>query len=311
MKDEAQAAEGAALADPSSQPQSPEDQAADAVRQLLLKKPLYATIKGDDALMNAVDLILNLKSPLEFDQYCITCEQMTPWTIRPFKVLNSGGGSGNRYTVQHPLPTVRALNAVCLRKQHFYTYVLVRGHVAVQKIGQRPSMADIALGELKAIRGINAVDRRELGRALGLFSHDAPLGAFVYLRRVFERMIARAHEQFKVRTGSYLPRWSDLRMGERVRELSDALPPEISANAGVFALLSKGIHELSDEDAETLFPLIKAVIFEMLGDEERHRQAELARKETSTALQSAIARHSGPAQDEANSEDALPDEPEQ
>jgi hypothetical protein len=81
-------------------------------------------------------------------------------------------------------------------------------------------------------------------------------------------------------------------MGDRVKALGNALPAQVTANAGVFALLSKGIHELSDEDAEALFPLIKAVIFQMLGDEERHRQEAKAREETSKALQKAIERYS-------------------
>ena len=84
--------------------------------------------------------------------------------------------------------------------------------------------------------------------------------------------------------------WRDMRMGDRIKALGDALPNEIVANAGVFGLLSKGIHELSDTDAEALFPLVKAVIFQMLGDEQRHLEAKRARRDIDAALQSAIAK---------------------
>lgn len=264
--------------------------------ELFLQKPLYAKIEGDDPYMEQVEKVIDGEANVDFDNYCVHCEQVTPWTLRKFSVRNSGGGSGSfgaRY-VQAPLPTIRAVNAVCMRRQHFHTYVLHVRDGAVQKIGQRPSMADIALGELKGIPGINKQDRKELGRALGLFAHDTPLGAFVYLRRVFERMIARAHERFKEMHGAYLENWNDLRMGERIGALADALPTVVQSNSAVWGLLSRGIHELSDEDAETLFPLVKAVIFEMLGEEERQRQAAIQSEATRKALASAAARFNPP-----------------
>jgi len=267
-------------------------EALDAVRRLLIDRPLYSKIESDDELMALIDNVIEAKLSLEFDLYCVACGVITPWVIKPYRAHNSGGGAGSRYDYQRPVAKMRIVHAVCMRKQHFYSYVLYRQDNVLQKIGQKPSMADIAHGELKSVPGINNADRKELGRALGLFAHDTPLGAFVYLRRVFERMIERAREHHKERTGSDIDGWRDLRMGDRIRALGDTLPQEISANSGVFGLLSKGIHELSDEDAETLFPLVKAVIFQMLSDEERHRQAIKARENTNKALKDAIAHHS-------------------
>jgi hypothetical protein len=270
------------------------DDARKIVRKLLIDSPLYATVEADEDTIERIDNILDSSLPLEFDLYCVTCGQTTPWTIRQFQHSRTGGGSSMRYTSQDPVPTIRVVNAVCLRKQHFYTYILYRKNLLIQKIGQKPSMADIAHGELKVIPGINSDDRQELGRALGLFAHDTPLGAFVYLRRVFERMINRSHENFKEANGRSVENWNKLRMGERVRALGDALPGDVASSSGVFGLLSKSLHELSDQDAETLFPLVKAVIFQMLGDEERHRQTAKARQETARALQIAIAQFNPP-----------------
>jgi hypothetical protein len=170
--------------------------ANDLMRELLIERPLYAKVEGGEALMDAIDDVITPKMEvaLEFDLYCMWCGVVTPWTVQPCLYRSSGGGAGSRYSGTAPVPSIRALNAVCLRKRHFYTYVLLRKNDFVQKIGQTPSMADIAHGELKGIPGINSRDRKELGRALGLFAHETPLGAFVYLRRVFERMVERAHE---------------------------------------------------------------------------------------------------------------------
>jgi|GEM_PF-4268002 len=267
--------------------------AAQDVIELFLRRPLYAKIEGEGDYLEAVEKVLEGKASVDFDNYCVICNQVTPWTLRKFTPRNSGGGSGNGITnryVQAYLPTIRAVSTVCMRRQHFNTYILHVADSTIQKIGQKPSMADIALGELKAVPGIDKQDRRELGRALGLFSHDTPLGAFVYLRRVFERMIDRAHERHKGKHGSFLENWSGLRMGERIAALADELPSVVQSNYAVWGLLSKGIHELADDDAEMLFPLVKAVIFEMLGEEERHRQAAIQSEATRKALASAAAR---------------------
>lgn len=272
-------------------PKSVEQQAAHDIIDLFLRKPLYAKIQGDPDYLESVDEILEGNVTTDYDNYCVDCDQVTPWTLRKYKPQNSGGGAGmgNRY-VNPIFPIIRAVNAVCLRRQHFQTYILHVAGSTVQKIGQRPSMADMALGELKAMPGIQKQDRRELGRALGLFAHDAPLGAFVYLRRVFERMISRAHERHKEKHGSFLANWNDLRMGDRIAALADELPQVVRSNYAVWGLLSKGIHELSDEDAEILFPLVKAVIFEMLGEDDRHRQAAIQSEATREALASAAGR---------------------
>ncbi len=276
-----------------------EEQAAEDIITLFLRKPLYAKLEGNEEYLEALGEVIRGKAGVEFDNYCVTCDQITPWTLRQFVPRNSGGGVGtggslaNRY-IQAPVPVIRAVNIVCLRRQHFYTYILHVSDTAFQKVGQKPSMADIAFGELKAIPGVDKQDRKELGRALGLFAHDTPLGAFVYLRRVFERMIERAHERHFQKQGSHLEKWLDWRMGERIEALADELPAVVRSNSSVWGLLSKGIHELSDEEAEVLFPLVKAVIFEMLGEEERDRQAAIQSEATRKALADATARFNLP-----------------
>lgn len=161
-------------------PKSAEKQAAEDIIDLFLRKPLYATIKGDEEYMKEVENILEGNAKIDFDNYCGVCDQVTPWTLRKYTPRNSGGGSGGgsglggRY-VQAYLPNIRAVNTVCMRRQHFHTYVLHLAGSTAQKIGQKPSMADIALGELKAIPGIEKQDRRELGWRSGCSLTTRPL----------------------------------------------------------------------------------------------------------------------------------------
>ncbi len=191
------------------------------------------------------------------------------------------------------------LNAVCQRIQHYVTFILHATGKRITKVGQFPSLADIAFGELSELkRSLEPQDRKELGRALGLFAHDAPLGAFVYLRRVFERMIVRAHQRHVAAGGAVVEGFRDMRMEERIQAIRDQLPAKVVGNRKVFAVLSLGIHELPDEDARDLFPLLKSVIFQMLGEEERLRAAREQEAATEAALAKVIERYSRSSQSE-------------
>ena len=131
-----------------------------------------------------------------FDAYCVNCKRETTFRVAS-KELPTRGMSSPRYgSAQANPPGLFAVHATCQRDWTVYSYILAAAGGRVTKIGQWPSLADIAFGELKSIdKSLDPIDRMELGKALGLFSHDFAIGAFAYLRRVFERMIARAYER--------------------------------------------------------------------------------------------------------------------
>jgi hypothetical protein len=146
-------------------------------------------------------------------------------------------------------------------------------------------LADIAFGELRTIdKSLEPIDRTELGKALGLFSHDSAIGAFAYLRRVFERMIDRSYER-QSKGGHPVEGFAEMRMDEKVAALKDELPDMVVRNSGVFSILSLGLHELTEEQCTKHFPVIKAVLFQMLEQEEHKRKAAMTQQETEAALQ--------------------------
>src|SRR5262245_34308702 len=62
-------------------------------------------------------------------------------------------------------------------------------HFELSKMGQYPSLADIAIDESKQYSAVlSKEDGRELHKAIGLAAHGVGIGSFVYLRRVFERL---------------------------------------------------------------------------------------------------------------------------
>jgi hypothetical protein len=248
---------------------------------LLFVRGLYASAAIDTPLGEKVENKLR-NGGFGFDCYCVNCKRETTFRVASREVPKRG--TSNLYSAQANPPALFAVHATCQRDWTVYSYmVMVDDHVAM-KIGQWPSMADIAFGELRAIdKSLDEVDRRELGKALGLSSHDSAIGAFAYLRRVFERMIDRSYERMSS-AGRPVEGFADLRMDEKVAALKGELPDVAVENSGVFAVLSVGLHELTEEQCAKHFPVIKAVLFQMLEQEEHKRKAVITQRETAAAL---------------------------
>jgi len=263
-------------------------EAVSTAKDFLLIKGLYSFIKvGKDDVGATVERLIRDAEVGTFDCYCVGCKKETPFLVSPITISNSGGGLRHGNALAYP-PSVFAVRAVCQRDLTTYLYAFHKEGNRLIKIGQHPSMADISFGELKEIdKTLEPLDRKELGKAIGLFAHDAASGAFVYLRRVFERMIRRAHER-QAERGSPVEGFDGLRVDQKIAALKDELPERVVRNSAVFSVLSAGIHDLDDEQCKTLFPVLKAVIFQMLEQEEHKRRREIAERETDAAFQALL-----------------------
>ena len=67
-------------------------------------------------------------------------------------------------------------------------------------------------------------------------------------------------------------------MSERIKMLGGYLPEVLINNTTIYGILSKGIHELSEEECRKYFPVVKECIYQILGMWEslRKRQADEA-----------------------------------
>lgn len=260
-----------------------EKESNDVLVDLLLNKGLYYAIDTGSDVGERVNRKLRIGESVGFDTYCVGCQRETTFRIQTQKVATRT--VGGQYSSHVTPPLVFAARAVCQRGFHVYTYVFTDSDDKLTKIGQMPSVADLSFGELRSIdRSLDKQDRKELGKAIGLSAHDTAIGAFVYLRRVFERMIQRAHER-QSEAGHAVEGFETMRMEDRIAELKDELPEKIVQNSAVFSVLSVGIHELTEEQCAKHFPVMKAVLFQMLEQEEHKRKAAATARETDAALQ--------------------------
>ena len=160
----------------------------------------------------------------------------------------------------------------------------------LQKIGQFPSVATLNLYDVKKYS--TALDKRyyhELTKAIGLAAHGIGVGSFVYLRRIFEYLIDQAHGEALASAGWNDEQFQKSRMSEKIQLLSQWLPDFLVQNKSMYSILSKGIHELTEEECLAAFPIVKVgieiILDARIHEMERKRKLEEAQK----AIQGLIA----------------------
>lgn len=170
---------------------------------------------------------------------------------------------------------------------HHLDYVVITEENKMIKIGQFPSVADLSFPELKEYRKVmSKEDERELKRAIGLYAAGIGVGSFVYLRRIFERIIMiaskKAIDEGKVSSGEF----ESAHINEKIKMLADSLPKSLVNSAMFYGIVSKGIHELSEEECLEYFPVMQGFIIMILRQWEKIRKDEEEEKKIMTSLNS-------------------------
>lgn len=180
---------------------------------------------------------------------------------------------------------------VCSMNERYHLdYIVLTTDNSMMKIGQYPSVADMTFPELDAYKHvISKEDRKELGTAIGLFASGVGAGSYVYLRRILERLIYQA----KTIAGDAVndEEFEKARVAERIKMLQEYVPEILIKNTTIYGILSKGIHELSEEECRKYFPVVKECIYQILGmwESERRKQAdEVALNKALSAISSSI-----------------------
>ena len=271
---------------------------------------LYKFRKIDED--NIEDLILLLDGKVRISMYCKECKEERVFTMKPYiyfhdkdnkcysKKLSEevwriqksyilkntpmvGGHVEEQNTVWkwkesqiEEVSRILVFQFVCsMNEEHHIDYVVLTTDNSMMKIGQYPSIADMTFPELDAYKHvISKEDRKELGTAIGLFANGVGAGSYVYLRRILERLI----DQAKARAGDKVSdeEFEQARVAERIKMLQGYLPEIFIKNKTIYGILSKGIHELSEEECRKYFPVVKGCIYQILGmwESERRKKAD-------------------------------------
>ena len=166
--------------------------------------------------------------------------------------------------------------------EYTQAYEYLHDCLIIQKVGQYPSLADMQMFDVEKYRSVLGKDSyRDLTRAIGLNASGIGCGSFLYLRRILERLVEAAHQQEKTKADWDEEAYEKSRFNERIQLVEKAghvIIPDILKDVKdkIYGVLSKGVHESSDDECMELFPYMQFVIEQIL--DERIRKRELDQK---------------------------------
>lgn len=258
---------------------------------LLRSRPLYDyTLATRDEIVGLLTVIE--ATGLSFDSHCPECKSNTTWRVTAeagvppnFHMRFQVGAVTDKQFATVLDDVFSRLDFQCARRPghyaHFNFTVEPTGNgedgLRLRKIGQWPSLADIAASEIDDYHSlIDAEDIAELKRAVGLAAHGIGIGSFVYIRRIFERLVNQAANRAATADNTFdKAKFATLRMEDKLQAVGAHIPEWMVRNRKLYSILSLGLHELSEETCKQAFPAVKEAILALL---EQH--AEQARRDS-------------------------------
>lgn len=286
--------------------------------KFLQNEGLYSSMEINED--NIDDLILLLDGKVRISSYCKECKTERVFTMEPYlhfeetdkdcfslklseevlrfqkqRVLESRpqlGGYTNDVNTEWKWKnwqideTTRVLvfKFVCsMNEEHHLDYIVLTDEKSFRKIGQFPSVADLSFPELDEYKKVmSKEDRKEFGRANGLYASGIGAGSYVYLRRILERLLMQAKDS----AGDDIDKkaFDEARVGEKITMLKTHLPEALTDNKVMYGILSKGIHELTEEECLEYFPVLRDGLYMILSQWEETRKKKEREKSFSDAI---------------------------
>lgn len=146
----------------------------------------------------------------------------------------------------------------------------------IKKVGQDPSMLDVHgfdfdkyKKQLEKLKAYDDYKKADLSNADHFY-----VGAYAYLRRVFEKMLNKYIKDNNVTL-------EDEHVDTKIKSVKEYFDPRIKdLLKNLYSILSKSIHELDEEQSKNYYQYLKAVIdmqleFEYTEDEKNNQSKQL------------------------------------
>ncbi len=260
------------------------------ILQQIASSSLYQKIELNVEEYTIIDTCLNEKYLKDdnIDIFCIHCNEHSIFKINNYGQIISSNKDVAFHFRNNQIP-VGHLHFVCTRNpNHYFGIVIKPISKGIMKVGQYPSKADIEYPQWdKYNKVIDQTVLSDIKKACGLASHGIGAGSFIYLRRVIENLLLKAYSEGIENKSINAQDFQKARMTEKIVLLKDFLPKILYDNKEAYSILSKGVHELSEEECINYFSLLEETI-EIILDEilttknRKEKEEEIKRKIATT-----------------------------
>lgn len=257
-----------------------------STEEIYLSHPLYEPIEFDVANAERGHALKYFRGTI--DSYCPACAAHSIFE----RIPQSTPADPEAWVHDHMFDVVFKCTREKTSTDHQLYFLFRVKDRTIEKVGQFPSLAELSLYDVR--KYAKALDKslyREFTRAIGLAAHGVGVGSFVYLRRIFESLIEEAHQALAASQNWSEAEYVKSRMSEKIELLKDRLPEFLVENRSMYGILSKGIHELTEEECLAAFPVVKVGIEIILDAKLRQMEERRKTEEAKKAIQKLAGTH--------------------
>jgi len=263
------------------------------IKEIIFDSSLYQRFKNDVQIDKEGELMDYTLDYLirEFNErvemYCTECDSR-----RIFATDKSVYSDTSRVSNIH-FPQTQIKNKPSLFKSfrcsqnehHSIHYGFLVDNTELVKISEYPSKYDSVKDTFNKFKKI--LDKSyitELSKAAQLESFGYAIAAFLYYRRIFEHLIIKTFKETEIPDKVTEDEFRKKRMEDKISYIKEYLPAYFNDNSHIYGILSKGIHELSEEECQKHLSIVKTIIFFSLEEALEIRNKELRKEEFSKKL---------------------------
>lgn len=254
---------------------------------------LYSKIKIDKNLKTYKFFPLD---DVRVECYCKECNKRRIFAFENSKIafdslLCCSLGSGDDNSIYHKLSDIDFFS-LCAQADCNHKMIILFMKVdreTIMKVGQFPSIYDLDenINNKKFLKVLGKEYADYYKRACSLYSFSTYIGALVYLRRIFEKLLLDVFNTYSAELKIDLEDFQRERMEDKIKTLKSYLP-SIMFEQGfnkIYTKISNGIHNLSEEECSKMFLVLKMGIEEILTEKMESEEKDKRIKELSKELE--------------------------
>lgn len=158
----------------------------------------------------------------------------------------------------------------------------------IMKVGQYPSIYDLneEINNRTFLKMLGEEYEGYYKNACSLYSFNTCIGAIIYLRRIFEKILLDTYNENKESINLSLEDFKKLRMENKLKKLRNNLPSILFEQGFniIYTKISDGIHNLSEDECQQMFPILKNAIEEILIDKLEMKEKQKRRQDISKQI---------------------------
>lgn len=273
------------------------------INEEMLLSPLYKKIKIDKTIKPYEFFPM---SDLRVECYCKECNQRRIYSFKDSQIalnsamrgmspgpINSSPSNYKIYDLQYELEHLDYFT-FCAQADCKHNMIIVFKVIdkeTIMKVGQYPSIYDLndKINNKEFIKGLGKEYSEYYKKACSLYSFDTYIGALIYLRRIYEKLLLDTFDDNKNNFDIAIDEFKIKRMDEKIQLLKKYLPT-IMFEQGfnkIYTKISDGIHNLTEDECCKIFLILKMgieeILIEKMEKEEKKKRIQALSKELQEA----------------------------